>query len=141
TQTYQKQESCCSFSFRTVCLACRLQYSQPKRKHPAALSKRKARILKEVQAAQTDEKEYLGVALSGPPDLAEAWGLLCVNGAAPDDMQLCDFLYVDGCAVTTEEMSDEALVESIRCQTDDDRSPEVESPCAMTLYSYIVYSF
>lgn len=86
---------------------------------------RKARITKEVETAEecpeTGEEES-----SSPPDLAEAWVSLRANGAVPGDVQLCDFLHADDCAVTTEEMSDEALVESVRDQDDEDGPSEVE---------------
>ncbi|KAH6928564.1 hypothetical protein HPB50_016994 [Hyalomma asiaticum] len=67
---------------------------------------RKARISKEVQDEEIDTREEEP---SCSPDLAEAWILLRMNGGAPDDVQICDFLYADNCTVTTEEMTDKAL--------------------------------
>lgn len=82
---------------------------------------RKARITKEVETAEECPKTVSGEEeSSSPPCLAEAWVSLCANGAVPDNKQLCNFLNADSCAITTEEMSDEALVERVQHQDDDE---------------------
>lgn len=89
---------------------------------------RKARITKVVETAEECPETGSGEEEpSSPPDLAEAWVSLRANGAVPDNVQLGDFLHADDCAVTTEEMSDEALVESVRDQDDDNEPSEVDA--------------
>ncbi|KAG0412537.1 hypothetical protein HPB47_010335 [Ixodes persulcatus] len=69
--------------------------------------------------------------LSSLPDLAEDWSALCTNGVVPD-VQLSDFLYSDNCAVSTEEVSDQAVVESIRDNDDGESSETTEPPVVPT---------
>ncbi|KAM7290446.1 hypothetical protein ISCGN_027072 [Ixodes scapularis] len=65
---------------------------------------------------------------SSLPDITEDWSALCTNGVVPDGVQLSDFLYADNCAVSTEEVSDQAVVESIRDVDDDGESSETTEP-------------
>lgn len=92
---------------------------------------RKARISTEVQVVQAEEIDAGEEEPSCPPDLAEAWISLRTNGGAPDHLQICDFLYADNCAVTTEEMTDEALAESVRDRSDDNGPWEDDSARAL----------
>ncbi|KAH7940505.1 hypothetical protein HPB49_000564 [Dermacentor silvarum] len=52
-------------------------------------------------------------------------------GGVSDDVQICDFLYADNCAVTTEEMTDEVLTETFRDRSDDNEPWEDDSASAM----------
>lgn len=71
---------------------------------------RMAQIVKDMRVTTDDGEEEP----SSLPDLAEDWSALCTNGVVPDSVQLSDFLYADNCTVSTEEVSDQAVVESIR---------------------------
>ncbi|KAH8026553.1 hypothetical protein HPB51_021447 [Rhipicephalus microplus] len=85
-------------------------------------------ITKEVQADEIHPGQEVPSCLS---DLIEAWISLLTNWGAPDDVQICDFLYVDNCTVTTEEMKDEALAETVRDRSYDNEPWEDDSACAM----------
>lgn len=63
---------------------------------------------------------------SNPSDISEAWDTLRANGGVPDDVQLDDFLYADSDAVSTEEMSDVALLETAQDRGDGEGASEAD---------------
>lgn len=92
--------------------------------HTVANCFRNARV-SAVTETEVDEEEPQEP--SNPPDVTEAWDALRANGGAPDDVALDDFLYADSDAVSTEEMSDVALVETVRDRGDDEGSSEADT--------------
>ncbi|KAK8787252.1 hypothetical protein V5799_022974 [Amblyomma americanum] len=49
-----------------------------------------------------------------PSAMAKSWQLLCISRFVPGDVTLCDFLYSDSWAVTTEEENDEVILGSVQ---------------------------
>ncbi|KAK8784389.1 hypothetical protein V5799_009246, partial [Amblyomma americanum] len=45
-------------------------------------------------------------------DLGDSWQLLCDQGGAPSNVTLEDFVFSDACALTTEELDDETIIQS-----------------------------
>ncbi|KAH6929235.1 hypothetical protein HPB50_025202 [Hyalomma asiaticum] len=76
---------------------------------------KKARVSVATEAGVDEEEPQEP---SNPSDVSEAWDALRVNGGVPDDIALDDFLYADSDAVSTEEMSDVALVETAQDRGD-----------------------
>ncbi|XP_072144212.1 tigger transposable element-derived protein 6-like [Dermacentor andersoni] len=85
----------------------------------------KAGIAKNARAGADEEEEDL----STPSNVAEAWNELCTNGGVPDDVELTDFLFADNAAVTTEEMSDAAVAESVQNPDGGDDGACEADPC------------
>lgn len=85
----------------------------------------KAQVNKAIQATVTEDEP------SSPPEVAEAWDELRMNGGVPDGVELCNFLFVDNGAVATEEMTDAALVETVKDSLEGDGSSEPDTFCAV----------
>ncbi|XP_072142740.1 tigger transposable element-derived protein 6-like [Dermacentor andersoni] len=62
-------------------------------------------------------------------DVVDSWQLLCDQGGAPRDMTPEDFVFSDACAVTTEELDDDAVIQSITNteMQDDDSDEELQA--------------
>lgn len=54
-----------------------------------------------------------------------------MNGGVPDDVELCNFFFVDNGAMSTEEMTDVALVETIKNSLEGEGSSEPDTFCAV----------
>lgn len=75
----------------------------------------KVQITKGVQVRDSDSEEP-----SSPPDLSDVWGTMSANRAVSDNVQLRNLLCVDNCAMSNEEVPDEALVVYLRDHNDND---------------------
>ncbi|KAG0422161.1 hypothetical protein HPB47_002002 [Ixodes persulcatus] len=68
---------------------------------------------------------------TGPSaDIADSWQQLCEQGAVPSNVTLQDYISSDACVIVTEEMDDEAIIESVtnKRMREDEVDEEPEAP-------------
>ncbi|KAM7306093.1 mitochondrial-processing peptidase subunit alpha [Ixodes scapularis] len=90
---------------------------------------RKARITKEVETAEECPVTGSGEEEPSSPPILPKLGFHCVQTEQCQTTCSCATfcMLTDDCTVTTEEMSDDVLVESVRYQDDDDGPSEVDA--------------